>query len=387
MRLFDNDYTVFGSEITVLVFVIVLVESIAALGILLTCLQKPRDLNRPRYLLLILLLISHNILNGLFPDDQFIIPRNYQYMLGNSTGFIMTMYFAWYIFKCYNLTRLKWYATWGTLFFILLPFLLFFAVFALILDKVLLANRLMVIIPSIYGVVYLVTAYVQVYIEHIKPRPPHDVDWLDFISLLFGISCWIGLGVSVFLGDNQVLQNAVTNIGFIMMTVSFFRGTIMASKEDFVSIQEKNKLIHELRDKLNATNSELTKASMVITRNNEIYDELAKKIIELPLESRQLISPTFNKIKQGNEDVFWDTIFQLVDSQSKGYVKRLRKLHPNLTAKDIRHLILLRFDFTQDQISFQLSIKPTSLKSIRSRIKSKMNLTSKIDLRSYLQSV
>src|SRR5882672_8938581 len=91
-------------------------------------LERPNDRRRLMYLVLLLFLILYNICSGLFPDPKIPISITLQTILAYFVGFAMSMYVVYYFYKVFDLKHLRFFATYGLIFFLFIPFLAFFVV-------------------------------------------------------------------------------------------------------------------------------------------------------------------------------------------------------------------------------------------------------------------
>ena len=85
-------------------------------------LERPGDKSRLQYLILLVFLIIYNVCGGLFPDPKWLISIDVQVILAYLVGFTMSMYVVYYFYKVFDLKHLKFFATYGLLFFLFLPF-------------------------------------------------------------------------------------------------------------------------------------------------------------------------------------------------------------------------------------------------------------------------
>lgn len=213
-------------------------------------LQRPGEKSRLQFLLLLVCLIVYNICSGLFPDARWIIPLSVQTIIAYFVGFAMSMYVVYYFYKVFDLKHLKFFATYGLLFFLFLPFVFLFVVPYLLTGDSRLSAKLTVIVPFCYGLGFIYstaralklkfrTAKVE---ERLIDEPLYEHAIAAYISMV----CWASLPVIVFFGDYQVLEHSVTNAGFLMMTIIYVKSAIRQSRREYEKLMHSEKQLKEL---------------------------------------------------------------------------------------------------------------------------------------------
>ena len=113
--------------------------------------QRPNDQKRLLYLTLLLFLIFYNLTSGFLPDENFFPPIILQNIAAYLIAFSMSIYFVYYFYKAFDLDALKFFATYGSIIFLLLPFLLLFVIPYLLTNNLELVRQLVVVVPFLYG--------------------------------------------------------------------------------------------------------------------------------------------------------------------------------------------------------------------------------------------
>lgn len=200
-------------------------------------LERTNDNSRLMFLILLLFLIAYNICSGLFPDEKIPIPIVLQNILAFFVGFAMSMYVVYYFYKVFDLKHLKFFATYGLVLFLFIPFLAFFVSPYLITGNLELSRKLAVIIPFFYGLgfIYNTTrALVMKFKEYKRGgNPAADGLYSHAIAAYISMLCWACLPVIVFFGDFQVIEHSVTNAGFLLMSVIYVRSSIQQSRMEY----------------------------------------------------------------------------------------------------------------------------------------------------------
>jgi signal transduction histidine kinase/DNA-binding NarL/FixJ family response regulator len=217
-------------------------------------LQRPTEKSRLQFLLLLVCLIAYNVCSGLFPDKQWMIPISIQTILAYFVGFTMSMYVVYYFYKVFDLKHLKFFATYGLVLFLFLPFIFLFVVPYLLTGDSRLSAQMTVVVPFIYGLgfIYSTARALKMKFRAAKlegkliDEPLYEHAIVAYISMV----CWAALPVIVFFGDFQVLEHSVTNAGFLMMTIIYVKSAIRQSRQEYVKLIESENNLQELNKTL-----------------------------------------------------------------------------------------------------------------------------------------
>src|SRR6056300_557042 len=107
--------TVLTTQMHIVTFLITVFESVMFFFFSIYYLSRPSDKGRLWYLILLFFLIQYNIMSGLFPDERIAIPIQIQTILAYLGGISVSMFFVYYIYKAFNLEKLKFYAIQGSI--------------------------------------------------------------------------------------------------------------------------------------------------------------------------------------------------------------------------------------------------------------------------------
>ncbi len=111
-----------GTQMHMVTFTITMFEAVMLLFQVIYFLERKSDQKRLLYLLLLVFLILYNITSGLFPDEKIPIPLSLQNVIAYLFAFSTSMYFVYYYYKAFDLKRLKFFVTFGSLIFLFGPF-------------------------------------------------------------------------------------------------------------------------------------------------------------------------------------------------------------------------------------------------------------------------
>ena len=217
-------------------------------------LQRPGEKSRLQFLLLLVCLIAYNLCSGLFPDEKWIIPLSIQTIIAYFVGFAMSMYVVYYFYKVFDLKHLKFFATYGLLFFLFLPFVFLFVVPYLLTGDSRLSAKLTVIVPFCYGLGFIYSTARALKLKFktakVEGRLIDEPIYEHAIAAYISMVCWASLPVIVFFGDYQVLEHSVTNAGFLMMTIIYVKSAIRQSRREYEKLMQSERQLQELTKSL-----------------------------------------------------------------------------------------------------------------------------------------
>jgi signal transduction histidine kinase/DNA-binding NarL/FixJ family response regulator len=242
------------TQMHIVTFLITVFELVMLVFQSIYFLQRPSEKSRLQFLLLLVCLIAYNICSGLFPDPQWIIPLSVQTIIAYFVGFAMSMYVVYYFYKVFDLKHLKFFATYGLLFFLFLPFVFLFVVPYLLTGDSRLSAKMTVVVPFCYGLgfIYSTARALKLKFKSAKSEgrlvnePLYEHAIVAYISMV----CWAALPVIVFFGDFQVLEHSVTNAGFLMMTIIYVKSAIRQSRQEYSKLIESENNLQELNKTL-----------------------------------------------------------------------------------------------------------------------------------------
>lgn len=251
-----------NTEMYLVTFLITCFEVIMLLFQVIFYLERKTDHRRFLYLLLIIGMIMYNLASGLLPDPDIPISIKVQNGVAYFVSFCTSMYYVWYFYKAFDLRHLKFFATYGSIFFLLLPFLLLFVLPYYLTGSLETSRRLTVVIPFLYGLVFIGATTRAFRLKFAQREYSDKLKLQIVIAAYVALLTWVALPVIVFFGDFQVLQHSVTNAGFMMMTIVYINTMIHQSRREY-AIHQASKTAPE-----------------VLIKNCEIY-QLTKREVEI----------------------------------------------------------------------------------------------------------
>lgn len=167
---------------------------------------------------------------------------------------------------------------------------------------------------------------------------------------------------------------------FSGITLDIFRiiPSVIANIE--VAIEDSRKKDIELEHQ----QKEVTKSAMRIVRYNEVLENLNKEIEKLDYKDKKNLIGVINGIRKAlDKETDWESFETKFDSVHSDFFKTIKVKFPNLTQGEMKHLAYIKINLSSAEISRLMDIKIESLRTLRHRLKKKLNLKEDIDLRDF----
>jgi DNA-binding CsgD family transcriptional regulator len=205
---------VFGTEMHIVTFLFVCIEVVILFYLIIYRLARPDDKTSFLDIILVSLLLLYNITGGLLPDPKLAGSFFIQESIAYGTGFITPCYFPYYVYKGFDLEKMKFHAYRGVYFFLIGPYLTFVIVFALTnhLD----AAKNILILPVVYALWVIITLAKAIRYKYNNDFSSPDATQ-EIIILFYSISPWIGLPFISYFDFNQWIEASITNSGFLLL--------------------------------------------------------------------------------------------------------------------------------------------------------------------------
>lgn len=148
---------------------------------------------------------------------------------------------------------------------------------------------------------------------------------------------------------------------------------------------DKKKLTHEIEQK----NKKLSAKILFQSTRNEMIEEIINKISKLPQINENKSTQTYiNELKfHLKEDTKWEEFNDNFQNVNNEFLAKLKELHPNLNANDIRFLSFVYLNLSNKEIASLLNITPNTCRKRKERLSKKMGLTSGKILFDYLSKL
>lgn len=294
---------VFGTDMHIVTFVFIVIETILFLYQFLFYLQKPFETKRLYYLILLFLLLIYNVTGGLFPDPNLPISIILQNILAYGGGFLFACYQPYYFYKAYKLTTLRYHATYGVPLFLITPYLLFFVIEYSLYGDLDRTVKQGIFIPGIYAVILAIAILRSIRLKFREDRAYST----EIILIYAALVPWVCMPVFSFFKISQLIEVLVMNGGFILITIIFIKQMISLARNNELrlrQIQEGTLLSKEDKFSNNCKRLDLTVREIEIVAmigQGKKYREIADALFISDKTVAKHVQNMFSKARVSNK--------------------------------------------------------------------------------------
>jgi DNA-binding CsgD family transcriptional regulator len=236
-----------GTQMHFVTFGFVCIEILILFYLIIHRFARPDDKTTYLDIWLIVLLLVYNITGGLLPDPN--LPGSYflQESIAYGTGFITPCYFPYFIYKGFGLEKMKFHAYRGVLLFLVVPYLLFVAVF--LISGYLEKAQTILIIPVLYGIWVTISIYNSVNFKYhgdFTSRKARE----EIAVLFFSITPWIGLPIITYFDLGQPIEAVTTNTGFLILLALHIKRNVQEQREEHQRLIESESYLQTWNERL-----------------------------------------------------------------------------------------------------------------------------------------
>lgn len=188
------------------------------------------------------------------------------------------------------------------------------------------------------------------------------------------------------------LSNSILVVYFLIMVLMAYM--INRAYKQYYNKRLKNeqleseKLIMDIKNEqlnqdIESKNRELTLSKMNIIKKNELLGNI-KRELKNGDDSRHINSVVRLIDKNLNDEKDWGVFVKAFNSTDKGFLDKIKSLHPDLTPNDLRFCVYLRMNLTSKEIAPLLNISVKSVETKRYRLRKRMKLHHEESLVSYI---
>ena len=193
---------------------------------------------------------------------------------------------------------------------------------------------------------------------------------------------------------------SIASILIIIITHLLYRNFYKSQREKLLKEKEKEleikqleneqQLMHfknlDLQKDIDSKNRELGLSTMNIIKRNELLGRIKKELGSAKSQGdiKNVITLINNNLNTSDDWKLFEEAFKNTD---KGFIKKLKSLHTNLTSNDMRLCTYLRLNLSSKEIAPLLNISIRSVEVKRYRLRKKMNLPHEASLSSYILQV
>lgn len=142
-----------------------------------------------------------------------------------------------------------------------------------------------------------------------------------------------------------------------------------------------------LQQEITLKNNELVTSTLMINQQKKLMEEMKTLINEVEEigQSKRAIRKINHLIKSNlTIEEGWENFRRQFDKVHPKFVRSIEKSYPRLTQNDLRHCAYIRMRLSTKEIAQLMNINPTSVQIARVRLKKKMDLDERTDLRSFV---
>lgn len=162
-------------------------------------------------------------------------------------------------------------------------------------------------------------------------------------------------------------------------------------KEMELSLLENKQQIMEVKNEqlkldIENKNRELAISTMSIIKKNEVLNNIKKEFVDTNTEFKnKSVLRLIDKNLNDKDD--WEFFVEAFNNADKNFMKKVKKLHPNLTPNDLRLCAYLRLNLSSKEIANLLNISVRSVEIKRYRLRKKMELLHDTSLVNYILEI
>ncbi|RYX87520.1 LuxR family transcriptional regulator [bacterium] len=225
---------VFDTDMELATFIFLILEVVMFISQFLLYLQRPKERRRLYYLLLLALFIFYNVFGGLFPDPSLkAVPLHIQNLLAWGSGFLLACFMPFYIYKAFDLQKLRFHALYGVWLFLIAPFVVCFGIEYAISGNIDRVVKHAVIIPFIYAIICANAVYRSIKQEKLKDNKSNKEMYLN----LAAIAPWLAMPILSYFRISQLPEVLVMNGGFLIITGLFIWEAVKQSREEVKQLE------------------------------------------------------------------------------------------------------------------------------------------------------
>ena len=216
------------------------------------------------FLLLSILVLCYNTLYGMFSKETMNLSVEIQEILIVSSYILLSIYLPLYFLKAFHFNTIKFFAYWGGVLFLLLPYFLFHITPNYII-KFEISSSFKMVVPIVYGasmVYFYVTSLYKEYSNLILLFSK-----IEIVSIFVSLIIWSLLPIIMHFDISNLLENFIVNSCFVLLIILLLKKNFSVYKkkyEDMLVLCSDEK-VPELIDAFNFT-----------TREKEIISYLVK---------------------------------------------------------------------------------------------------------------
>ncbi|MGB0949767.1 MAG: helix-turn-helix transcriptional regulator, partial [Marinirhabdus sp.] len=159
-----------------------------------------------------------------------------------------------------------------------------------------------------------------------------------------------------------------------------------ARETNLKELEAQKQIIQLKNEKLNqdieARNRELAVSAMSTIKKNRTLNSIKGELLKLN-KTKEVLAIVKSIDKNVNDTEEWKFFEEAFNHADKGFFKKIKQKHPQLTPKDLRLCVYLRLNLSSKEIAPLLNISPRSVEIKRYRLRKKIHLGRETNLNDY----
>ncbi|MDG1729280.1 MAG: helix-turn-helix transcriptional regulator [Algibacter sp.] len=247
-----------------------------------------------RYLILAVLFLLYNLLNGLLPNTSLPGPIFIQYITTYSISIVMCVYLVWYLYQEFNIiTPNKFFKIKNLIWILSFTFVFLFVLPYYFTESLNFARSLFLVFPTFLSITFLIYFFMTIKKE-VKRQRYFKIQTYLGLSSIFSI---ILLPLLTYFGDFQPITQPLVTMAFFFVTIMEINSYSYRLKNTYI-------LKRNIGREYNFTNRENEIAIQILKRKN--YKDISSNMFISYGTVRKHASNIFTKSNVSNKDEFID---------------------------------------------------------------------------------
>jgi len=183
------------------------------------------------FLLLSIFVLFYNTLNGIFTNDTISHPVELQKALIYGSYMLLSIYLPFYFLKAFDFNHLKFFAYWGGLLFLLIPYVLFYIISMYFVHDYEIISALQMVVPIFYAIsmfYYYITSLYKEYSNLVLL-----FSRIEIITIFLSLTIWSVLPIIMHFKVSNLLENLIVNACFVLLIVILLKKNFSVSKKRY----------------------------------------------------------------------------------------------------------------------------------------------------------
>ena len=158
-------------------------------------------------------------------------------------------------------------------------------------------------------------------------------------------------------------------------------------------LKERQARIRELEQErmLTLQQNEIDSTKMAHATTQEQMESFANEMrrisSEMPKNLRVKLMHGINRMEEYREQDQWENFEQSFSRQYNGFIEQLLQKYPSLSPIEVKICMLIRVGLTNREIADTLHLADNTVRTYRTRMRKKLNLTENDDLNEYISAI